>query len=248
MLLAVAVGCITTSLVAAEPGTPDDDASVKPETVEMFKAIDDKKIEVKFIPKDSKSATVLVTNKTKKPLTVKMPEAFASKPIVAQVGFGGAGGGGNNQVGGGGFGGGGMGGGGGGAGGFFNVGPEKVGKIKVATVCLEHGKRDPTPHTPIELVPLEEWTDRAEVVELCKMLGRGQIDQRSAQAAAWHLQNDMSWQQLASKQIKHLNGWREPYFSPIEISRAMQIARIAQIEGQKNPIKSPGEQETAANQ
>ena len=92
-------------------------------------------------------------------------------------------------------------------------------KLKVTTVCLEHGKRDPRRRTPIEIRPLDSWTDKAEVIELCKMLGRGQIDQRSAQAAAWHLQNEMSWQELASKQIKHLNGRHEPYFAPIEISR-----------------------------
>jgi hypothetical protein len=139
-------------------------------------------------------------------------------------------------------------GGGGGGGGMFNVAAEKMGKFKVTTVCLEHGKREPRRRTPIKLVPLDTWTDKAEVVELCKMLGRGQIDQRSAQAAAWHLQDEMSWQELASKQIKHVNGRRELYFAPIEISRAMQIARVARIEAEKHPIKSPGEQQTATGQ
>lgn len=250
VLLVATLGCFASAVWAADPTVPADDDAVKPRTVEMFAAMKAKEIEVKFIPKDSKSATVLVTNKTDKPLTVKMPEAFASVPVLAQLGGGMGGGGGGVQAGGGGFGGGmggGMGGMGGG-GGFFNVAPDKVGKIKVATVCLEHGKKEPRPRTPIEIRPLDSWTDKAEVVELCKMLGRGQIDQRSAQAAAWHLQNEMSWQELASKQIKHVNGVREPYFAPFEISRAMQIARVAKIEGEKNPIKSPGDQQAAANQ
>jgi hypothetical protein len=138
---------------------------------------------------------------------------------------------------------------GGGGGGFFNVQPEKVGKIKVATVCLEHGKRDPRPRTPIELRPLDSFTDRAEVIELCKMLARGEIDQRSAQAAAWHLQNDMSWQELANKQIKHVTGVREPYFHRLEIMRGMQGAQLAIAAARENPVKSPGElEESASNQ
>jgi hypothetical protein len=51
--------------------------------------------------------------------------------------------------------------------------------------------------------------------------------QRVAQAAAWALTGDMSWQQLAAKQIKRANGMREPYFHPMEIRAAMQVAAIA---------------------
>ena len=58
-------------------------------------------------------------------------------------GMGGMGGGGMM----GGMGGGGMGMG----GGMFNVAPEKVGKFKVPTVCLEHGKHDPTPRVTYEI-------------------------------------------------------------------------------------------------
>jgi hypothetical protein len=253
VVVAAVIGCSLTALATADDARPAKEEVAKPRTVEMFKAIDDKEIEVKFIPKNSKGATVLVKNLTDKPLSVKMPEAFASVPVLAQAGFGGGvgGGGGGVQAGGGGFGGGGMGMGGGGmgGGGFFNVAPEKVGKIKVATVCLEHGKRDPRPRTPIKLIPLEEWTDRPAVVELCKMLGRGAIDQRSAQAAAWHLQNDMSWQELASKEIKHVTGAREPYFHRAEIMRAMQIAQAAKVIAEKSPVRSPGDDpQTAANQ
>ena len=34
------------------------------------------------------------------------------------------------------------------------------------------------------------------------MLGRGQINQRTAQLAAWHLNNDLSWKKLAGMQEK----------------------------------------------
>lgn len=134
----------------------------------------------------------------------------------------------------------------GGGGGFFNVGPEKVGKIKVNTVCLEHGKKDPNVRVPYTLIPIDSFTDKAEVVQLCKMLGRGEIPQNSAQAAAWHLANGLSWGELASKiRIKHLDGSTELYFSPGEVDAASRIAsesaRRAVAEPAPKKTASPGE-------
>jgi hypothetical protein len=205
------------------------------QTVEMFAAIEEGDIAVKLIPKDSTECRVQIENKTKQPLNVKLPETFAAVPVLAQIGgVGGAGrrssggnsnsGGGNQSMGGGmGMGMGGMGGG----MGMFNVPPEKVGRIDVATVCLEHGKDDPRPAIPYAIKPLESFTTKPGVRELCAALGNGQINQRAAQAAAWHLNNDMSWQELAAKQIHHANGTREPYFSPQEIQGAIKIAAAA---------------------
>src|SRR5262245_8376301 len=79
-------------------------------------------LDLRLIPKDAASGTVIVTNKTKQPLTVRLPEAFAGVPILGQRGarggganagnLNGAAGGGNQSLGGG-FGGGGLNGGGG---------------------------------------------------------------------------------------------------------------------------------------
>ncbi len=156
-------------------------------------------------------------------------------------GFGGGGGGqglGGGLGGGGGFGGGGIGGGGGGfggggggiggGGGFFNVAPEKTGKIKVTTVCLEHGKDDPNPRMAYTIVPLKSFKDDPQVYEICAMLGRGEVDQASAQAAAWHLTDKMSFQELANKiGVKHLNGSVEPFFAPEQVVRGSLIVQEA---------------------
>jgi hypothetical protein len=118
---------------------------------------------------------------------------------------------------------GGMGGGGMMGGGMFNVAPEKVGKIKVATVCLEQGKRDPNPRVPYEIKPIEQFTKNQEVIEICKMLGRGELPQNTAQAAAWHAANGLSWEELARKnRVKLMNGYTEKYFTPQEITTTMR--------------------------
>jgi hypothetical protein len=66
------------------------------------------------------------------------------------------------------------------------------------------------------------------------------MPQGVAQAAAWNLSNDMSWQELATKQVKHANGMRTPYFSPMQIRAAMNAAYAA--------IKTVKEQEKKEKQ
>lgn len=206
-------------------------------TVEMFSAVEEGQIEVKVIPKDSTEVRLLVKNKTDQPLRIQLPAAFAAVPVLAQLDAGlgdglnsGSGGGGGGQALGGGLGGGMMGGGMGGGGmggGFFNVPPERVGQMKLTTVCLEHGKPEPRPAMKYEIKPIEQYTNKAELQELCRMLGRGMLPQRVAQVAAWHLANGMSWEELAGKQIRFANGMRRPYFAPQELRAGIQAVAVA---------------------
>jgi hypothetical protein len=113
-------------------------------------------------------------------------------------------------------------------GGMFNVAPDKVQKVKIAAVCLDHGLTDPSPRVPYKPVPIESYVKDPAVVELVKLLTAGQIDQHSAQAAAWHLQNGLTWDELAQKiGIKHINGTEEPYFAPNQLERAFAATRLA---------------------
>lgn len=214
-------------------------------TVDLFDAMKSGEVEVKLIPKDSTQARVFITNRTNQPLNVRLPNAFAGVPVLAQVGGAGGGlgggglggglGGGGNQGFGGGFGGGGggAGGAGGAGGGFFNVPPERVGELRVTTVCLEHGKADPKPTVPYELRPIESFTSKPGVRELCSLLANGRIDQHTAQAAAWHLNNDMSWEELAAKTIERADGDAYPYFSRAEMFAAVAAADAAVKEAER---------------
>lgn len=250
--------CLSTTTWLLAAAAQAEDKSQPGERVELFAAMEAKQVAVKLIPKNAEQATVVIHNRTDKPLSIQLPEAFAGLPVLAQnQNAGGAnpnrnvgGGGGNNNANqgfGGGMGGMGMGMGGMGMGGFFNVGPDRVGKIKVQTVCLEHGKEDPNPRVPYELRPITSFTQKAELIEMCKMLGRGEIDQVSAQAAAWHLSDGLTWDQLAQKvKIRHLNGQTEMYFSSSQLQQAMQAVRAASERTRDEtpgavPTTSPGE-------
>ena len=218
-------------------------------TVEMFEAIEAEEIDVKLIPKNSKVCNVLIENKTGKPLNVKLPEAFAGVPVLAQIGgrqgrggggFGGGGGG--NQGMGGGMGG--MGGMGGGGMGMFNVAPEKVGKFKVPIVCLEHGKKDPKPNVPYKIQPLASFADKPEVYQVCRLLGLGKISQRAAQVSAWHFNCNMSFAELAAKRLRFANGASQPYFSPQELQAGLNLsAPAAKLTEQQD--NSPGQDKSA---
>jgi hypothetical protein len=237
--LALAVAMPLASSRAADTTDKASDAAAKTSAdkpaVDLFDAMKSGDVEVKYVAKNSREGQLLVKNNTDQPLTVKLPDAFAAVPVLAQAmaaagggnrgsrnGYGGSKNNNQNQgTGGGGLGG--IGGGAGGGGGAFNVAPEKVAKLKIDMVCLEHGKKEPNAHVPYEIRPIEEFTTDANVQELCKMVSAGKIDQRAAQAAAWHLANHMTWEQLMDKKVHHLLGGDEIYFTEAEIRAAMQL-------------------------
>ncbi len=250
LVLGVLLLATAPRLAAAAKNSADD----RPETattLEFFQARDDGQIDVKFIAKNDHAARVIITNKTKQPLKLQMPEAFAGVPVLAQIGGGGfggggrggggggfgGGGGGQQSVGGGGLGGGGGGGGlggGGGGGGFFSIPAEQTARLNVAVVCLDHGLRDPSSSRPYKIVPADEHLDRPAVIELLKAFGRGELDHQATQAAAWHLNNDLSWEQLAAKLAgTRRSPSRPPYFSRQQIQAgiayASEATRLAEV-------------------
>lgn len=221
-------------------GAKDQDA--KGIEVEMFRAIADGQLDVDYIAKDATQANLIFRNKTSEPLRIKLPETFGAVHVLAQGmmggGMGGMGGGmggmGGGMGGGGGQGmGGGMGGGGmdgGMGGGMFRVETDKPRKMPVATLCLEHGKLDPTPRMKYKVVPLEVVNSDPQVAELCKLLAHGKVSQNSAQAAAWHVANGLSWQELLNKPrvISKYTGV-EMFFSRFEVQTAIRVVAQARL-------------------
>ncbi len=255
---ALALAC-STALVAMA-ASPAKKGAEPAKAVDLFAGIDSGEVEAVLIPKDSTEGTIILRNKTDKPLTIKLPPALAGVPILAQRGGGGGGAGGMGGMGGGGggggqgmgggmmgggggMGGGGMGGGGMGGGGMFNVGPDKVQKVKIASVCLDHGLADPSPRIAYKPVPIDSYAKDSAIAELIKLMCAGQIDQHSTQAAAWHLQNGLSWEELANKVgVKHIGGRTDPYFTAAQLERAFVAARVAKEAAEKSgKEKSPGD-------
>jgi hypothetical protein len=236
MSLVSFAGLLAATLCVPSWATPPvAESKATPTAVGMFEAMKAGQIEVQYIPIDeSRQAKLLIKNKTKEPLSLKLPANFGAAPILAQGGLGGLGGGqqggrqqGGNQQAGGGLGGGGGGqqGGGGGGGGLFNIAAEKVGELKVATVCLEHGKLEPSKHIPYEVVPLEQCTSKPGVAEALALLLDGKTNQKVAQAAVWHLANGLTWEQLAAKKVNRVGRADTSYYEVAELQAAVELTK-----------------------
>jgi hypothetical protein len=88
--------------------------------------------------------------------------------------------------------------------------------------------RDPSSSRPYEIVPAEEHIANPAVIELLKAFGNGGLDHQSVQAAAWHLNNELSWNELAAKlQGTRRSPSRPPYFSRQQIQAGMAYAAEA---------------------
>ena len=91
-------------------------------------------------------------------------------------------------------------------------------------------------------MPIESYAKDPAVTEVLKLMVRGKLDQPSAQAACWHLQNGLSWKELAAKiGVKHLNGRVEAFFSPSQLDRALGATRAAQNAVESTPRSQAGE-------
>ena len=238
-----------TSASASPSGVPD-----------LFEAEERQLVSVKYIPNDAKSAQIIVTNRTRRPLTLRLPVAFAGVPVLAQMGgMGGMGGGnqggfaaggiggGPQTTGGGGMGGQGMNGMGGGGmgmggGGAFSIPPERSRTFRVPTVCLEYGKREPSSRMPYKLSRTETFSSDQKLAVVLESLGRGELPQKVAQAAAWHIANGLTWEKLAAEKIDHAGGTPdEPYFSQAELVAAHRVVAVATEQAQRRQPAGPSE-------
>ena len=116
----------------------------------------------------------------------------------------------------------------GGGGGVFNIPAGKSGKISVKTVCLEEGKADPKHYIDYVVQPLEKLTTRPEIFEMVRMLANDEVAQPVAQAAAWNVENGISWNELLVKnRVEHMDGSYERYFHPNQLKFAVQVVTEA---------------------
>lgn len=186
--------------------------------VDLFKAIEDDQIEVGVIQGAMKGGKLFIKNKTDKPLSVRIPKAFGTRPVMGQdMGMGGG-----NQL----LGGNGMGMGmGGGMGGFQNIPAEKVTAVKYQSVCLEYGKPEPNANIAYEICPIEECTQKPEVICLVESLGS--VDLRSAQFAAWHMNSGTPVEHLATETVLHANGVRSTNFSRQEVQQGLHLIQMS---------------------
>ncbi len=188
------------------------------ERVELFDAMKAESLSAVMIPQNSLHGNLVIENKTDKPLTVELPESFVGVHVLKQVGGGGGG-----QAGG---------------GGFFSIPAERKVVIPYKSVCLEHGKNEPHNGMRYRVVPTEKYTKDPILQEMIWMVGTGRLDPKSAQAATWHITDNMSWQQLANKTQRVLGQGTRSFFTYGQVSTGRGLANIASVRAREKAEKN----------
>ena len=75
----LALACVCGPAAAQAPSSPA-------QPLDVLAAESAGEVEVRFIPNDSRSAQVIVANRAERPLTLRLPAAFAGVPVAAQMG------------------------------------------------------------------------------------------------------------------------------------------------------------------
>lgn len=216
------------------------------EAGDLFAALKSGDVEAKVVVRDQHHVRVFLKNPSKRPLSVKLPEVLAARPILAQNNFfnpqgngqglstttssqqpaqavGGPTSSGSSR----GFNG----------GPIFNIPPESVREIKIDAVCLEHGKPNPKNTMPYELVKLEEVCKEPAVESLLVRYGQGGLDRDVVQAAAWNLANGLSWDKLAAMSEQVAINAERPIYTPQQLQAARQLTERAkkEVASRKHP-------------
>lgn len=234
--LSVALACVA-SLFFDSVGVPHElHAAAPSEAVgeELFQAITDGKVEARVVVRDQFHARVFLKNVTQSPVSVKLPDVLAARPILAQnffnpganpgQGFGppassstqgasqAVGGSPNGTA---------------RPNGIFSIPPESVREMRLETVCLEHGKPNPRSAVKYELVKLEEVCKEPAVEALLVRYAQGGLDRDTVQAAAWNLANGLAWRDLENMTEPVAINASRPVYSTEQLQAARRLTGAA---------------------
>jgi hypothetical protein len=262
----VLTGCIAPVTWAAAAERPSKDLAANDRTstaaaangaAELFSAIDKGTVEVKVVVRDQYHARVILRNKTDAPLTLRLPDAFAARPVLAQQNFGFPSTGQNQNQGqsqpqavSGPFGsqsssqgfnfGSGQGQGAnnnffGNNNNVFNIPPESVRSVRVACFCVELGKPNPRSIHSYELVKFDEVGGDPQLAALFERYARGDLDREAVQAAVWHVANEKSWDELGKLTRRVALNADAPIFTRRQLEFARDLVAYAARQAAEHP-------------
>lgn len=111
---------------------------------------------------------------------------------------------------------------------FTIPGKRKV-MIALHSACAEHGKRPPISRMTYELKTLDKQVENKTLQRIIQGYDPLSTDPRAFQAIVWHLENGLSWEDLAQKTIKTA-GQVEPYFTRSQLIEAQKLLERAKGE------------------
>lgn len=203
--------------------------------MDLFQAIAAGQVEARVVANTQLRTKVLLKNATNRPLSVKLPPVLAAEPILAQnffdfpaqqndpgpqpLGLP------IQQQN-------------GGLPGIFNIPPQQVRKVVCRGVCLEHDAPAPRSSIAYRLRPAADLVRSAGALELLRRAAGSPLPQEALQAAVWHLENGLTWEQLERKRRQVLGQPSRPYFTAHQLREARRLVSLA---------TKPSAAQTAAN-
>lgn len=117
-------------------------------------------------------------------------------------------------------------------------------QLPVTSVCLEYGKPEPNSKMAYLIIPVERYSRNPILHELLPLFAKRRISQKTAQAAAWHVSNGLTWVELSS--LMGQGPVPVPMFNRatlqqanLLVNEAKAIAVQRQAEARKKPADKP---------
>ncbi len=257
--IAILVSLIFNQSAIAEQRTKKESAQ-SPEipVVKLFDGLKDGHLSVKLVQESEKRGVLFLANKTQQPLSVQMPEAFVGVHVlnerIARIGPSvrdepqrgqstGAGVSGdpkdrrradrNDE-----------------AARRIPIAARQRLKLPITSVCLEYGRPTPNSKMNYRIMSVEQFARRNPVLrELIPLFVQTRINQRIAQAAAWHVSNKLSWRDLSRLQNPIVVGLPGgPIFKAEDLNVAKELVDRATERAAKRKPATDGSPENPANE
>lgn len=193
LAVVVVLGGPPSEVYAAEPA---DATQVE---LGLFDARDQGQLAIRFVPASERKGTLTLSNRTRTPLAIRVPDTLGAVPVLAQfqqpaqiLGLGLPGAGGDRAF---------------RAAAWVKDRPERViqlpprGEVRFALVgvCLEYGKRTPNSRMRYDVVPVQQVAADSRLAASLQALAEGTYEQQAVQSVAWHLANGMTERSLRGK-------------------------------------------------
>lgn len=110
--------------------------------------------------------------------------------------------------------------------GFFSIPPQSTVGLKLTSVCLEYGRREPSATMTYSLRPVEFFSSDPALAELLASYSP-RISRDAMQAAAWHLASDLDWAKLRSLPKSGLQPVGARLFTTSQLRAGEQLVKEA---------------------
>ncbi len=119
-------------------------------------------------------------------------------------------------------------------GGLATIPPGQSILLNMKTVCLNYGRPEPMSRMTYQLIPTAAHSSDPVLAELLESYSE-RVDRDVMQAAAWHVANGLSWEQVNQLPDRRVPGVGARLFNPRQVDAARQLVSSATTGAQTRP-------------